>query len=93
MGKIFITSLLRTALPCSLSRIPRKARGKYFNTYYIDFCLNSVVTFLPFSNLETPVHRSEAVARRCSVKKVVLKILKIHRKTPVPEFLFNEVAG
>ena len=31
---------------------------------------------------------SEAVAQRGSVKKSVLKILKIHRKTPVPESLF-----
>ena len=31
------------------------------------------------------VHLSEAVARRCSVKKV---FCKIHRKTPVPESLF-----
>ena len=34
----------------------------------------------------------EAVAHRCSVKKVFLKISKIHRKTPVPESLFNNVA-
>ena len=26
--------------------------------------------------------------RRCSLKKVVLEILQIHRKTPVPESLF-----
>ena len=36
---------------------------------------------------------SEAVAQRCSVKKVFLKFRKIHRKTPVPEPLFNKVAG
>ena len=27
--------------------------------------------------------------RRCSLKKVLLEILQIHRKTPVPESLFK----
>ena len=36
---------------------------------------------------------TEAVVRRCSVKKLFLKISQIHRKTPVPESLFNKVAG
>ena len=31
---------------------------------------------------------SEAVAQRCSVKKVFLEFRKIHRKTPVSESLF-----
>ena len=35
----------------------------------------------------------EAVARRCSVKKVLLVISQNSRKTPVPESLFNKVAG
>ena len=35
---------------------------------------------------------SEYVAQRCSVEKVFLEIRKIHRKSPVPESLFNEVA-
>ena len=35
----------------------------------------------------------EAVVQRCSIKKVFLEILQIHRKTPVPESLFNQVAG
>ena len=30
----------------------------------------------------------EAVVQRCSVKKVLLDIRKIHRKTPVPKTLF-----
>ena len=33
----------------------------------------------------------EAVVRRCSVKEVFFR--KIRRKTPVPESLFNRVAG
>ena len=37
---------------------------------------------------------SEAATRRCSTKKSVLKKSRnIHRKTPVPESTFNEVAG
>ena len=31
-------------------------------------------------------HKAEAIARRCSVKKVFLEILE--RRTPVPESLF-----
>ena len=31
---------------------------------------------------------TEAVAQRCSLKKVFLEICKIHRKTPVSESLF-----
>ena len=35
----------------------------------------------------------EAVIRRCSVKKVFLKLCRIHRKTSLWESLFNKVAG
>ena len=38
----------------------------------------------------TKLKTTEAVARRDSVKKVFLKKLsKIHKKTPIPEFLFQ----
>ena len=36
---------------------------------------------------------SEAVVRRCSVKKVFLKFKKFHRKTPVLESHFSKVVG
>ena len=36
---------------------------------------------------------AEAVVQRCSVKKVFLEISQSHRKTPVPETLFNKFAG
>ena len=39
---------------------------------------------------------TDAVVWRCSVEKVFLEISKIHRKTPVPQYLclfFNKVAG
>ena len=36
------------------------------------------------SNNEKP----EAVGQECSIKKVFLEILQIHRKVPVPESLF-----
>ena len=37
--------------------------------------------------------QTEATIRRCSIKKVFLKIFKIHRKTPVLELLFIKVAS
>ena len=37
--------------------------------------------------------RPEVVDQKCSVKKVLLQIHKMHRKTPVPDSLFNKVAG
>ena len=73
-GKIFITNLLGTALPCSLNRIPRKARGNTLISITVTFAL---ILWLPFYHsqmLEEAVHRSEAVARRFSVKNVFLKI-------------------
>ena len=37
---------------------------------------------------------SESVAQGCSVRQVFLEIYrKINRKTPVPESLFNKIAG
>ena len=36
---------------------------------------------------------TEAVVQRCSVKKMFSKFREIHRKTPVPESLFNKDAG
>ena len=35
---------------------------------------------------------TEAVVRRCSVKKVKNTVLNIYRKTPVLESLFNKVS-
>ena len=35
-------------------------------------------------HFRTNFRETEAVAQRCSVKKVFLKFRKIHRKTPVP---------
>ena len=40
------------------------------------------------SKISIFLKRTEAVALRCSVKKVFLEISQIHRKTPVPESLF-----
>ena len=40
------------------------------------------------------IYLIEAVFRRCSVKKMLWKFLKkIHRKTLVPEFLFQNICG
>ena len=35
----------------------------------------------------------EAVAQRCSIKKVFSEILQNSQKTPVPESVFNKVTG
>ena len=35
----------------------------------------------------------EAVVRMCSVKKLLLKLCRIHRKTPVRESLLNKATG
>ena len=35
----------------------------------------------------------EAIVQRCSVKRYSKEFCKIYRKTPVPESLFNKVAG
>ena len=43
---------------------------------------------MSFQELKSAEHFSEAVAQRCSVKKVFLEISQLHRKTPVPESLF-----
>ena len=42
---------------------------------------------------EVKIEFTEAVAQRCSVKKMFLEISKVHRKTPMLESLFNKVAG
>ena len=44
--------------------------------------------FLEFSG-SVGMEHSEAVVQICYVKKVFLKLHKIHRKTPVPESLFQ----
>ena len=50
--------------------------------------LLAIFRFLSYSSPGT----IEAVVRRCSIKKVFLKILQISQKTLVPETLFNKVA-
>ena len=40
-----------------------------------------------FTFIEKRVRNLEAVFRKCSLKKMFLKFLKIYRKTPVPESL------
>ena len=49
---------------------------------------NSVLILKKFK-----VKNKEAVAQRCYVQNLLLKISQIHRKIPVPESLFNKVAG
>ena len=42
--------------------------------------------------MEFKLNILEAIVRRCSLKKVFLKIRKIQRKAPTPKSLFDEVA-
>ena len=44
-------------------------------------------------NVKNIIYRTEAIVVRCSVKKVFLKISKIHRKTTVLEIRFNKSLG
>ena len=44
-------------------------------------------------NLEFYSWQAEAVVRRCSMRKVFLKISKISKETHAPEPRFNNVAG
>ena len=37
------------------------------------------------------IRKTEAAVQRCSVKKVFLEILQIHKKTPAPESLFRKM--
>ena len=84
----------KTILSPCLNEISRKrirhSRSKLFCNSE-QFCKidgkTLAIGFL-FSKSCRPKH-SKAVVRRCSVKKGVLKnVRKIHRKTPLPEFLF-----
>ena len=54
---------------------------------YFNFNITSIVNVFMLS-IEKKNKTAEVVARRCSVKKLLLKICKLHRKTPVPESLF-----
>ena len=47
-----------------------------------------MLNFIQYNLYQLLRHCSETVIQRCSVKKVFLEILQIHRKAPVPESLF-----
>ena len=55
--------------------------------------LNLTDTWSLFSKGWYLVYNWEALIRTCSAKKVFLKILQSLQENPVPEFLFNKVAG
>ena len=68
----------RLVMYCStgkiFNRIPRKARGNTLISITVTFVLILRLPFYHSQMLEEAVHRSEAVARRFSVKNVLLKI-------------------
>ena len=49
-----------------------------------------IMTFFGTFPVKTPAN-SEAVVQRCSIKKLFLEFCKVHRKTPVPESLHNQL--
>ena len=53
--------------------------------YVFEFFWNNINCWICYNNVKD---QSEEICRRCSVKKVLLKFRKIHRKTPMPECLF-----
>ena len=49
--------------------------------------------FLSLLFLTSSISPLRSSHRKCSIKKAVLKVLNIHRKTPMLESLFNKVQG
>ena len=52
-----------------------------------------VVELLHNNDVNSYLFTSEAITRRCSVRKMFLKFRQIYRKTLVPESLLYKVAG
>ena len=66
--------------------------GHYFHTFSLFFGNNSIASkLIILLNLSNSVFRSSH--RRCSIKKLILKILHIHKKTLVLESLFDKDTG
>ena len=62
--------------------------GTFKKTEYILICQVYTEAFLIARIPHSTILITDAVAQRCSVTKVFLKISQIHRKTHVPEPLF-----
>ena len=60
---------------------------------HVNCALRALVSYLPHALRALVPHLPHALRALMSVKKVFLEFRKIHRKTPVPESLFNKVAG
>ena len=63
--------------------------GTFKKTEYNLICKVFTEVFLIARIPYSIVLITEGIVQRCSVKKVLLKFCKIHRKTPVPESLFK----
>ena len=64
------------------------------NTYMTAIFPNFEGWISKFSNFLTfSISPFSSSHRKCSIKKAVLKVLKIHRKIPMLESLFNKVQG
>ena len=63
-------------------------KGSYYKEEWLEEFLDSKGAF--YNGNESDINdEREAVTQRCSVKKFSQKSCKIHRKTPVPESLFQ----
>ena len=83
MGKKHCKSI-QFNLKCCLSESPKlEQKGKFMLS---DGCPPKDNEF---SSRQKNFAYREAVAKMCSVKRVFLEFLKIHRKIPLPEFLFK----
>ena len=64
----------------------------YLQMFFQLYCYCSRVTYINY-NKKLWMTSPEAVIPRWSVKKLLLKLRRIHRKMPVTGSLFNKVAG
>ena len=78
---------LRIAALASQLRVPPYGHtlGPHLRILGPDSHLRALGPTFPVS---LDLHITEAVVRRCSVKKLFYTFRKIHRKTPLPESLF-----
>ena len=68
--------------------LPETDGGSYYKEEWLEEFLDSKGAF--YNGNESDINdEREAVTQRCSVKKFSQKSCKIHRKTPVPESLFQ----
>ena len=70
---------------------------RYMNQFFFLDCdfslLESCLLYINAKYKASYCFKIKAVIQRCSVKKLLLKILQIHKNTPVPKSLYNKVVA